>query len=106
MAKIKKRAYYLPEHLLDAWQEFHAPSKDYSPHVATAMFLYFSVSPGLREKAKRALYESEDIPTAQVKFVSSLLDEKLDQSEVVLRADLIRSIRGSKRTRKASKKAT
>jgi len=61
-----KRGFYFSRELLRDWQEFHAPSKDYSPSAAAAFLLYMVAEPALRE-ALRKLACEPDIKKARIK---------------------------------------
>ena len=60
-----KRSYNFSENLLEEWEKFHAPSKDYSPSAAAAFLLYMVVEPALRE-ALRKLACQKDIKKAKI----------------------------------------
>ncbi len=68
---ILKRGYYLPEDLLEAWQQFHLPSRDYSPSVSGAFLVWMTLTAEQREKIRKAPY-SMDIESA-VKLTRELL---------------------------------
>jgi hypothetical protein len=53
-----KRGYNFPPKLLEAWAEFHAPTKDYSPSAAGAFLLYMVVEPALRESLRKLACEN------------------------------------------------
>lgn len=52
-----KRGYNFSQELLDAWEEFHKPSKDYSPSAAGAFLVWMALEPELREQARRMASE-------------------------------------------------
>ncbi len=60
-----KRGYNFSPELLDEWEKFHLPSKDYSPSAAAAFLLYMVVEPALRE-ALRKLACEKDIKKARL----------------------------------------
>lgn len=51
--KYIKRGYNFSPELLDEWEKFHLPSKDYSPSAAAAFLLYMVVEPALRETLRK-----------------------------------------------------
>lgn len=48
-----KRGFNFSPELLEEWEKFHAPSKDYSPSAAAAFLLYMVVEPALRESLRK-----------------------------------------------------
>jgi len=60
---VLKRGYYLPEDLLKVWEQFHAPSKDYSPSAAGAFWVWMTLTAEKGEKIRKAPY-SMDIKSA------------------------------------------
>jgi len=52
-----KRGYNFTPELLEEWEKFHAPSKDYSPSAAAAFLLYMIVEPSLREKLRKLAFQ-------------------------------------------------
>lgn len=65
LEKFVKRSYNFSPELLDEWEKFHAPSKDYSPSAAAAFLLYMVAEPSLRE-ALRKLACSPNIKKARL----------------------------------------
>jgi len=61
-----KRGYNFSPELLEEWEKFHAPSKDYSPSAAAAFLLYMIVEPALRESLRKLACE-KDIKKARIK---------------------------------------
>ena len=61
--KVKRGFNFSPE-LLQAWEEFHAPSKDYSPSAAAAFLLYMVVEPKVRERLRK-LADTADMKRAR-----------------------------------------
>jgi len=72
-----KRGYYFTPQLLEAWAEFHAPSKDYSPSAAGAFLIWMALEPDIREMARRAAL-SDNIKRAIVKVKKRLSDSLVD----------------------------
>jgi hypothetical protein len=68
---IIKRGFYFPEPLLKAWEEFHFPSKNYSPSASAAFFIYMLLPSDIREKARKAAYQ-DDIENAQRDFLKQI----------------------------------
>lgn len=52
-----KRGYNFPKKLVAAWEEFHRPSKDYSPSAAGAFLVWMALPADIREKARQATLE-------------------------------------------------
>ena len=52
-----KRGFNFSPELLAEWEQFHAPSKDYSPSAAAAFLLYMIVEPPLREHLRKLACE-------------------------------------------------
>jgi len=63
-----KRGYNYPEELLEEWEKFHFPSKDYSPSAAGAMFVFMLLPSDVREKARK-LAQRRDLDAAKKEFV-------------------------------------
>ena len=61
-----KRGFNFSPELLDEWEKFHAPSKDYSPSAAAAFLVYMVIEPSLRD-ALRKLACEKDIKKARIK---------------------------------------
>ena len=61
--KVLKRGYYFPPDLLEAWQRFHLPSKDYSPSAASAFAVWMTLGADKREKIRKIVY-TKDIDAA------------------------------------------
>jgi len=77
---IKKSFYVTPE-LADAWEEFHKPSKDYSPSAAAGMLFYLMADfPGIRESFRKLATEKDIKKSAQK--ARQLLIEAVVQSEI------------------------
>ena len=72
-----KRGYNFGENLLKAWEEFHKPSKDYSPSAAAAFLLYMVVEPALREKLRKLACE-KDIKKAKIEARKDLRQTIID----------------------------
>ena len=62
--KFIKRGYNFSEELLDAWEKFHAPSKDYSPSAAAAFLEYMILEPAVREQLRKLACQ-ENIESAK-----------------------------------------
>jgi len=52
--KFIKRGYNFGENLLKVWENFHRPSKDYSPSAAGAFLVWMTLPPEIREQARQA----------------------------------------------------
>lgn len=63
--KFIKRGYNFSVQLLDEWEKFHAPSKDYSPSAAAAFLLYMVAEPALRESLRKLACQ-KDIKKARI----------------------------------------
>jgi len=48
-----KRGYNFSPELLEEWEKFHSPSKDFSPSAAAAFLLYMIAEPALREELRK-----------------------------------------------------
>ena len=59
------RGYRLPAPLIAEWEDFHSPSRNFSPSVAAAMLLYMIVEPSVREELRK-LAMSEDMKKARI----------------------------------------
>ena len=79
--KFIKRGYYFPPPLLDAWEVFHAPSKDYSPSASGAFLVWMSLGPIARETIRR-LAQTPDVGKA-VKEVREILSQSLVDTEIL-----------------------
>lgn len=66
--KIIKRGFNYPTELLDKWEKFHFPSKDYSPSASGAMFVYMLLPAHIREKARKLAYR-DNLDTASKEFL-------------------------------------
>lgn len=85
---VKKSFYVTPE-LADAWEEFHFPSKDYSPSAAAGMLLYLAADqPSLRE-ALRKLATRKDVKKAIEEARKTLVRS-------VLEAEILKAIADKK----------
>jgi hypothetical protein len=51
-----KRGYNFPPELLALWEEFHKPSKDYSPSAAAAFLLYMACDATTREILRKEAF--------------------------------------------------
>ena len=107
---LLKRGYYFPEKLLEQWEKFHAPSKDYSPSAAGAFLIWMALDSTLREKArqkallpdlKKAIKQIQkalvdNITNAEIqKFLASLSPKQRQQ----ILADAKKSTEKSSRTK-------
>jgi len=66
-----KRGFNFSPQLLAAWEEFHAPSKDYSPSAAGAFLLWMVVEPSLREQLRKLAF-TPDIKKARIEARKAL----------------------------------
>lgn len=57
--KFIKRGFNFTKELLDEWEKFHAPSKDYSPSAAAAFLAYMILEPALREGLRKLALEKD-----------------------------------------------
>lgn len=72
---IIKRSYNFPPKLLDEWEKFHKPSKDYSPSAAGAFLIWMILPPDVREQARQLAHES-NLKKAQ-ETIKQVLSESL-----------------------------
>ena len=75
--KYIKRGYYFPPKVLEAWEKFHAPSKDYSPSAAGAFLVWMSLGPVEREQFRRAAF-SANMENAIAKVRNALSQSFVD----------------------------
>ena len=75
-----KRGYLIPPALLDKWEKFHEPSKDFSPSAAGAFLVWMTLDPDVREYARKAACFA-DIEKA-VKEIKAVLSQSLVNTEV------------------------
>ena len=75
-----KRGYYFPSKLLDEWEKFHAPSKDYSPSAAGAFLIWMALDSAIREQARKGVL----IPNLKkaIKDIQVALAENITNSEI------------------------
>ncbi|MFA5553482.1 MAG: hypothetical protein WDA68_02850 [Phycisphaerae bacterium] len=73
--KFIKRSFNFTKELLDEWEKFHAPSKDYSPSAAAAFLAYMILEPALREGLRKLALE-KDMAKARIE-ARKLLRETL-----------------------------
>jgi len=73
-AKNIKRGFNFSPELLAAWEEFHAPSKDYSPSAAGAFLLWMVVEPRLREQLRKLAF-TPNIKKARIEARKALRSE-------------------------------
>ena len=76
--KFIKRGFNFTKELLDEWEKFHAPSKDYSPSAAAAFLAYMILEPALREGLRKLALE-KDMAKARIE-ARKLLRETLIQA--------------------------
>jgi len=57
---VRKRGYNFPIKLIELWEHFHRPSKDYSPSAAAAFVLYMACNAQIREKLRKLAFEDVD----------------------------------------------
>jgi alpha-amylase/alpha-mannosidase (GH57 family) len=72
-----KRSYYFSPELLDEWEKFHAPSKDYSPSAAAAFLIYMVLEPALREQLRKLAFQ-KDIKKARIEARKALRQNIID----------------------------
>jgi len=77
--KILKRGYYFPEKLLEEWEKFHSPSKDFSPSASGAFLVWMCLSPSFRESARKQAHQG-DISKA-LSNIRQALKEDLVETE-------------------------
>jgi len=103
-SEFKKCGYYLPPNLIEVWQKFHAPSKNYSPAVAAAMLMYLAANPTLRARFRDLVFETPAetmITTAQKVFrdltlsawLTAYIDGLPESQKIHILEDAIRSER-------------
>lgn len=78
-----KRGYNFTEELLAEWEEFHKPSKDFSPSAAGAFLVWMALPAALREKVRRLV--SEPNVKKNLKTIERLLTEELVDSSLLSR---------------------
>ena len=83
-----KRQFYVTDTLAAAWEDFHSPSKDYSPNGAGAMLVWMVLPADVRETIRKLAAESTDISDAQDKALAALKDSLLNRQIVLDMADL------------------
>jgi hypothetical protein len=72
-----KRGFNFSPELLDEWEKFHAPSKDYSPSAAAAFLLYMVAEPALREELRKLAF-SPNIKKARLQARKLLRETIMD----------------------------
>lgn len=102
--KFLKRGYYFPLELLDAWEKFHAPSKDYSPSAAGAFVVWMALGPIERDKIRKATYSGNIVKAiASVReilaqsFVDAEIKSALDTLTPAKKAQLLLGTKKTKR---------
>lgn len=66
---VTKRSYYFPNEVLKLWEEFHKPSKDFSPSAAAAFLLYMACDAETREIIRKAAFKNPEEIIKQIKVV-------------------------------------
>lgn len=69
--KIIKRSYNFSSELVEAWEKFHSPSKEFSPSAAAAFLLYMVTEPAIREALRKFAYW-DDIEKAKLEARKTL----------------------------------
>jgi len=99
---LLKRGYNFTPELLNAWEEFHSPSKDYTPSAAGAFLLYMVVEPALRESLRKLAFQ-KDIKRAKIEarrelrqtiidaYLAGFLGGLSDEDKAILFEDAIQS---------------
>jgi len=72
-----KRGYNFSRELLEEWEKFHAPSKDYSPSAAAAFLIYMVLEPALREKLRKLAFQ-KNIKQARIEARKELRQTIID----------------------------
>lgn len=76
--KNVKKSFYVTPELAKEWEDFHKPSKDFSPSGAAGMLLYLAADqPNLREKFRKLAIE-KDMKKAIAKAKKLLMDSVLN----------------------------
>jgi len=80
-----KKSFYITPELAKEWEEFHKPSKDYSPSAAAGMLFYLIADhPNLRESFRKLAADS-NIKSAKKKAKEILVDS-------ILNAEILKEI--------------
>ncbi len=83
--KNVKKSFYITPQLAKEWEDFHKPSKDFSPSAAAGMLLYMIADqPNLREQLRK-LATKPDLRKAMKKARQILVD-------AVLNAEILKEI--------------
>ena len=77
--KMIKRSYNFPEKLISEWEDFHRPSKDFSPSAAGAILVWMALPPEIREKARQLAHEPSMKKSLTI-VNKSLMDSFSDQT--------------------------
>jgi hypothetical protein len=72
-----KRGYNFSRELLEEWEKFHAPSKDYSPSAAAAFLVYMVLEPALREQLRKLAFQ-KDIKKARIEARKALRETMIN----------------------------
>jgi len=75
-----KRGYLIPPVLLDKWEQFHEPSKDFSPSVAGAFLVWMALDPDVREYARKAACFAN--AEKAIKEIKTVLSQSFVNAEV------------------------
>ena len=54
-----KRGYYFTPELLNEWEIFHLPSKDFSPSAAAAFLAYMVLEPQIRDTLRKLAFQKD-----------------------------------------------
>jgi hypothetical protein len=78
--KLIKRGYNFSQEMIKEWENFHKPSKDFSPSAAGAFLVWMILPPDIREMARKAAYEPNI--KKSLSFIKKELAESLHKKSI------------------------